>query len=195
MLTIKNNNSETTIIKKSKFISFLFFIENEEEALNILSNTKLKYNDATHVCYCYICNGKIRFSDDSEPSNTAGMPIYNVLKNNNLNHVLAIVVRYFGGIKLGAGGLVRAYSNCISNLVNNNIANIKDGYLVEITFDYNQTKNIEYILNKQTIINKNYDNLITFEFKVNKVDFDNIKNALANLIINFKIKKDILLKD
>ena len=109
MKSIKFNIENEFIIKKSKFITKLYFVTSEIEIKNILDENKTEYKDATHICYAYILNNVERFNDDSEPSGTAGMPILNVLKNNNLNNVLCIVIRYFGGIKLGAGGLIRAY--------------------------------------------------------------------------------------
>lgn len=194
MYTIKNNIENTKIIKKSKFITKVFFIQSVDEAVKIINNTKVKYSDATHICYSYICDNNIKFSDDNEPANTAGMPIYNVLKKNNLNHVLAIVIRYFGGIKLGAGGLVRAYSNCVSEIIQNNFTTIIPGYLIEIEFDYNNIKDVEYILKDYEIIYKNYDINIIFNFKCTTNDFDNLKNVLNDYVNKIEIKKDIIIK-
>lgn len=194
MNTIKNNMQSIKIIKKSKFITKIFFVQNVDEALKFINDTKTEYSDATHVCYSYICDNNIKFSDDNEPSNTAGMPIYNVLKNNNLNHVLAIVVRYFGGIKLGAGGLVRAYSNCVSEIIQNNLTKIIKGYLIEIAFDYNNIKEIEYILKDYEIIYKNYDINIVFNFKCSSNDFDTLRYKLNDYVDEIEIKKDIIMK-
>ena len=194
MNTIKNNMQSIKIIKKSKFITKIFFIQNVDEALKFINDTKTEYSDATHVCYGYICDNNIKFSDDNEPSNTAGMPIYNVLKNNNLNHVLAIVIRYFGGIKLGAGGLVRAYSNCVSEIIQNNLTKIIPGYLIEIAFDYNNIKEIEYILKDYEIIYKNYDINIVFNFKCSSNDFDTLRYKLNDYVDEIEIKKDIIMK-
>lgn len=194
MNTIKNNMQSIKIIKKSKFITKIFFVQNVDEALKFINDTKTEYSDATHVCYGYICDNNIKFSDDNEPSNTAGMPIYNVLKNNNLNHVLAIVVRYFGGIKLGAGGLVRAYSNCVSEIIQNNLTKIIKGYLIEIAFDYNNIKEIEYILKDYEIIYKNYDINIVFNFKCSSNDFDTLRYKLNDYVDEIEIKKDIIMK-
>ncbi len=191
MFSIKNNLENEFIIKKSKFIGKAFFVNNKDEALNILNNIKEKYNDATHICYCYIIDNIIKFSDDNEPSNTAGIPIYNVLKNNNLNHVLAIVIRYFGGVKLGAGGLVRAYSNCVSSLVKDNIIEIKSGYRVKIRFNYSKIKDVEYILKNYSIVNKNYDEDISITFDIDIDSYAIIKNELKNIISNIEIIDNI----
>ena len=169
MYSIKNNISNTIIIKKSKFITYLYKVNNIEEINNILKEIKTKYNDSTHTCYAYIVNGHEKVSDDGEPSGTAGMPILNVLKKNSLTNVLAIVVRYFGGIKLGAGGLLRAYSNSITDaLKQTQIIELEYGYLVEITFKHENIKLIDYMLSNKNIIKKSYEEDITYEFYLNK---------------------------
>ena len=102
------------VINRSRFISQCFPVKTEEEALLRLSEVKKQYPDATHVCYAYRIGENsetTRFSDAGEPSGTAGMPILEVLKAKGLTYVLCTVTRYFGGILLGAGGLVRAYSS------------------------------------------------------------------------------------
>lgn len=97
-------------IKKSKFIGLCYEIATEEEAKEILEDLKIKHKKARHLPYAYKVKNTARKSDDKEPSNTAGLPIYNILEHKNLNNHLVVVVRYFGGTKLGAGGLLRAYS-------------------------------------------------------------------------------------
>lgn len=105
------------IIEKSKFIATSRHVCGEEEAKAFIAEISKKYSDATHNCYAYISDnlGNFpRFSDDGEPQGTAGMPMLEVLKNNKLYEVAVVVTRYFGGIKLGAGGLVRAYSGAVA---------------------------------------------------------------------------------
>ena len=114
MKTIKEIYTSTIIIQKSEFICHIFPVNTVEEANTHLANIRKKYYDATHNCYAYIYgdNGEYaRCSDDGEPSQTAGVVILDVLKKNELTNCLAVVTRYFGGIKLGASGLVRAYSS------------------------------------------------------------------------------------
>ena len=111
---IKNNE---IIIKKSKFLGFLYEISNLEEIKEILNNLKKEHKKATHICYAYKVGVNAKYSDDGEPNGTAGKPIYNIIEKKNLNNILIVVIRYFGGIKLGAGGLFRAYSNCASELL------------------------------------------------------------------------------
>ena len=104
-------NEYTLEIKKSKFVGYYYQVESIEEIEIILENLKKEHKKAKHFPYAYKINGQIKKSDDKEPSGTAGMPILNIIDRNNLNYALIVIVRYFGGIKLGAGGLLRAYSN------------------------------------------------------------------------------------
>ena len=172
MKSIDKNIEETFIINKSKFITKLFKVENEDEATDTLIKLKHEYSDATHICYAYIINNIKRFNDDGEPSGTAGMPILGVLENNNLDYVLAVVIRYFGGIKLGAGGLVRAYSHCVSNLVKDNIVEYKLGMQIEIIFNYDQIKEIDNLLKDEEIVEKYFDEKIKYIVNVkNKIVF------------------------
>src|SRR6056297_904309 len=106
------------IEKKSKFIGLLFHIGQVDKVSVCLEKVKQDYPGANHYVYAYIINqNKQKASDDGEPQRTAGYPVLDVLNKNQLNDVLAIVIRYFGGIKLGAGGLIRAYSSTISNTI------------------------------------------------------------------------------
>lgn len=120
--SIKENSTFELVEKKSKFIGQAFIVENVEEAEEIIKTTKKKYYDARHNCYAYRILKKDeiiqKFSDDGEPSSTAGAPILNILEKNNLVNVLVIVTRYFGGILLGTGGLVKAYSESALNVIN-----------------------------------------------------------------------------
>lgn len=186
MNTIKANLTKTFIIKKSKFITKVYFINNCDEANNILKKLKEEFRDATHICYAYVCNNVIKFSDDGEPSNTAGMPILNILNKNNLNHTLAVVVRYFGGIKLGAGGLFRAYSNCVAETIKDNIVEEEIGCLIEISFGYEYTKEVEYILKNLNILDKEYKELTTIKFLCSKNDEQNLKKMLKSYIQSYK---------
>jgi len=165
MYSIKESLENTIIIKKSKFITKLYKINDTEEINNILDKLKKEYKDSTHICYAYILNGLEKCSDDGEPSGTAGLPILNILKKNNLTNILAVVIRYFGGIKLGAGGLVRAYSNSVNDTLKlTNIIELEEGYLVELEFSYDQVKLVDYMLNNKTIISKEYNDNIIYKF-------------------------------
>ncbi len=186
MKSIEKNTQETYIINKSKFITKLYRINNEEDAINILEGLKKEYKDATHICYAYIVGNIKRFNDDGEPGGTAGIPILNVLENNELDYILAIVIRYFGGIKLGAGGLVRAYSNSVSETIKNNITEYMLGKQIKITFDYNNVKEIDNLLKNEEIISKEFNEQITY--------IVNIKNINLPEYVKTDTIKDIYVK-
>ena len=193
MKTIKYNITHKYIIQKSKFISMLYQVNNEEEVINILNRLKLEYKDATHICYAYIINNIKRFQDDGEPSGTAGMPILNVLENQKLNLILAVVIRYFGGIKLGAGGLVRAYTtSVVEALENQDLGEIVSGYKVTITFKYNNSKLVDNTLKNYQIINKEFNSEITYIVNIPKTEYIKIENIIENNVHSIK-KEDIVL--
>ena len=188
MYSIQKNVENTIIIKKSKFICKLYRINNLEEINNILEKLKKEYNDSTHICYAYIIDGKEKCNDNGEPSGTAGMPILNVLKKNNLDHILAVVIRYFGGIKLGAGGLTRAYSNSTIEAINNSkIIELVKGYYIQIEFDFSQKKTVDYILNNISIKEITFDTNIIYKLYLSNQD---IINELKNNVINLTILED-----
>lgn len=189
MFTVKNVEN-IIIINKSKFITNIFSVDNLDEINYYLDLIKNKYKDATHHCYAYILDNTKRFNDDNEPSGTAGMPILDCLEKNNLNHVLCIVTRYFGGIKLGAGGLVRAYSNSTSSAIKNTtIMELISGYQVLIKFSYNKIDEIDKILENYEILEKNFDNEVSY---ITNID-ESTKEKLEN-ITELEIKKEIIIR-
>lgn len=108
------------VINKSRFIAYKFNLQNLEQVKQILANLKQEHKKATHICYAYVFNiGTVseKAFDDGEPNGTAGYPILNVIKKKNLANTMIVVVRYFGGIKLGAGGLTRAYTKACAAVV------------------------------------------------------------------------------
>ena len=110
-------NTCTLEVKKSKFIAYYYEVNSKEEVDIILKNTKLEHKKARHIPYAYKIDNIIKKSDDKEPSNTAGTPIYNIIIQNNLNNILILVVRYFGGTLLGAGLLTRTYLNSAKEVI------------------------------------------------------------------------------
>lgn len=110
-------NTYTLEIKKSKFIAYYYEISNKDEIEFILNTLKKEHKKARHIPYAYKLDNIIKKSDDKEPSNTAGTPIYNIIMQNNLNNKLICIVRYFGGIKLGAGLLTRSYLNSAKEVI------------------------------------------------------------------------------
>ena len=176
--------------KKSKFISIIFHIETEEDFNNKLNDIKIKYPKATHYVYAYKLIDTARMNDDGEPSGTGALPIMNVIDKENLINIGIIVVRYFGGTKLGAGGLIRAYSKAASKLIDKDRLNVlEDGYLIDIELKFSDLKDIEYIVNttNSKIINKSFDNTIIYTIEVKK------KNINSFDKYNYKIKKDTMI--
>lgn len=116
MITIKGQAESSIVIKKSKFLGLACRINNEQEAQDFLTQRRKQHYDATHNCFAYVLeNGIMRYSDDGEPQGTAGLPMLEVIKRSGLSNVLTVSTRYFGGTLLGAGGLVRAYTQSASS--------------------------------------------------------------------------------
>ena len=199
--TIQEKTSDILIVEKSKFITYFYPCDNKSEAERIISEVRSLHPDATHVCYGYIIYDEsliYKSSDDGEPSQTAGAPILNVLKKNALTNVICLVVRYFGGIKLGAGGLTRTYSNAASNcLIKCNIVNLIDAYSFEIRFAYDKTKIIDKILDneKYVIIDKQYDLNVTYKIQVlDEASIDLLKDKISYLNVEFSNKQLIQIR-
>ena len=194
MYTINDINN-TYIIKKSKFITYLYNVNNVSEINSILDKLKKEYKDSTHICYAYILTSTEKCSDDGEPSGTAGLPILNILKKNNLMNTLAVVIRYFGGIKLGAGGLTRAYSNSVNDTIKlTNIVTLEEKYIVELTFNYDNLKLVDYMLNDKTIIDKKYDDNIVYTFYLDQDELSFI-SELEKIAIHVSLKDKTLVKN
>ena len=141
--------------KKSRFIAHVYPIQEEEEALEYIEKLKKQYWDARHNCYAYVIGAKQelqRFSDDGEPSGTAGKPILEVLLGEELHNTLVVVTRYFGGTLLGTGGLVRAYSAATKEGISNSVVTERcQGRKVSIKTDYNGLGKLQYIMGEMDI--------------------------------------------
>ena len=187
MKTIKENTISKYEINKSIFICCLYKINSIDEVKTYLEEAKNNFKDATHYTYAYIIDEARKSSDDGEPGGTAGVPIMEVLLKHELNYVLCIVIRYFGGIKLGTGGLVRAYrkSACIG-INNSTLLNLVDGYKIEITASYEEQKNIENLIKNYTF-SKTYTDIVKYELNIKQDDINilNCKN------VNYKILKTL----
>ena len=180
MYTVKENITNELIINKSRFITHIYKVTSKDEVDTILSTLKKEFKDATHLCYAYILGNIKKANDDGEPLHTAGIPILSVLENKDLNNLLAVVIRYFGGIKLGAGGLVRAYSNSISKALDKTILiPITKEIKVRIEFGYKDIDNINYILKDYKITYKEFDSNIIYEFIYEENNFpENLDNYI-----------------
>ena len=191
LLSIKNNNIYEEIIKYSRFISLMFKVNSKNEINYYLDKVKKDYPNATHYCYGYVIDNDIRSSDNGEPSGTAGNPILNQITSNNLNYVLIIVVRYFGGVKLGAGPLTRAYAKLAREVITKeNIITLVKGYDINISFNYNDIKNIDYILTNSRILSKEFNDNVIYNVYVNKDTLDKLSNYNVNVNKEIYIEKE-----
>lgn len=193
-ITIKENAETKIIEKKSKFIANLFYVENISQAEIKIKEIRKKYFDAKHHCFAYriLENEMIieKSSDDGEPSGTAGQPMLSILKNNNLVNVIIIVTRYFGGILLGTGGLVKAYSESLLEAIKETtkVKKIK-GYELEVSLEYSDFENFKYYCKNKDI---NIKDVKYIEYIVCKIELE--ADAKSILIGDFASKK-IKLKD
>ena len=186
-ITIKEDSYDEFVEKKSTFITHLVRVTNEEEAREFIQKMKKKHYDATHVCSCYVVgdNNEItRANDDGEPSGTAGAPMLDVLIKNEIKNVCATVIRYFGGTKLGTGGLVRAYGGGVINALKNaTLVERKDALEIRLELDYGLSGKIEYEIEKTNFIvnNLEYTDKIIYTIYVMEEDYESFQSWIANL--------------
>lgn len=192
--TILENTSAQIVEKKSKFIANIYYVQSQEEVENILKEIRKKYYNARHNCYAYSIltnNGIVnKMSDDGEPSGTAGAPMLNIITKNELTNILVVVTRYFGGILLGTGGLVKAYSEAtMQALEKATIVNEEIGYEVEITVLYNEWEKVKYYLEKSNIliIDVKYNEKIVSKIEVTEKEKNKIKELIDEC--SLKIEK------
>ena len=183
--TIKEDGQVQEEIKKSRFICYAKRVYSEEEARDFITAIKKEHYKATHNCSAFIVGERSeikRTSDDGEPSGTAGVPMLGVLENHNLTNVCVVVTRYFGGIKLGAGGLIRAYAGSVALAVKEiSIIEIKEQAGIAIQMSYAQYQEYSNFLreHKLTEIETNFTDQIDTIIYVDKEEKENIKSALV----------------
>ncbi len=188
MKTVKNECFIEFEEKKSKFIGYIKPVSTKEEAEEFIRNIKSKHRDATHNCSAYkILNEKefFKMDDDGEPSGTAGKPIGDTIKNMKVENVVIVVTRYFGGIKLGAGGLIRAYSRAAKEAIL--FAEIIDYIkteIITIQFLYEKSSEIDKLIEKYngTLLDKVFSDRITYKLKINSDFIEEIKKY-GNIMI------------
>mgnify|MGYP003309556040 CR=1 FL=1 len=189
MKTVKEFSTYLYEIKKSKFITLLYQIDDISKVNFYLDKAKELYKDATHYCFAYKVNGIQKFSDDGEPGGTAGLPIIEVLNKRELDNILCIVIRYFGGIKLGAGGLVRAYSKAVRDALDNSeIISLVKGYLISIIVNYDEQKQLDYLFGNR-IIKKDFNEKIIYYIEIKEEDISLLNN------INYEILEERMIKE
>lgn len=186
MKRVHKDGSAQITEKKIPVYGDVYNIENEEDALYYINETKKKYWDARHHCYAYIIgnNNEIkRFSDDGEPSGTAGKPILDVLDKSGIANCLIIVTRYFGGTLLGTGGLIRAYSEAAkSGIEASGIMEVKKGIQAQIDADYNSFGKIQYMCMERNIIitDTEYGENVHINMIIEESEYAHFQKAVAD---------------
>ena len=185
--TLMKRGCDEFIVNKSRFIGYGAPAETEEEALAFLAEIRKKHADATHNCYAYIIGrnmGVMRYSDDGEPGGTAGMPIIEVMKNRGVVNACVVVTRYFGGVLLGAGGLVRAYTQGAVTAIDAcgiGVMHPTARYMVDVS--YPMLSRVEYFLKSAPVIveDKDFSDVITLTLLVKCADEDKLLADLTQL--------------
>ncbi len=190
--TVNGEKENTNVIERSKFICNIKGVENEEDAKKFIESIRKRHSLATHNCYAYIADDKglvQKFSDDGEPQGTAGLPMLEVLKNRRMFRTVAVVTRYFGGIKLGTGGLTRAYGGAVVDCLDvAKISKMCESILVSISPDYEGYSRLLKLLNDQniTVLNTDFNNVVDVKIAI-KSDYFEVFNKRLLDAFNGKI--------
>jgi len=184
MKSIKEQIISKEIISKSKFINYLIPVSNLEETTSKLNELRKLYNDASHHCFAYILgnNQEIqKYSDDGEPSKTAGLPILEVMKKHNLTNVLSVTIRYYGGTNLGAGGLTRAYTrSCATSVSKSTFTSLTNYTHLSVTISFDHIGHVEkYIRDNFELINTTYDNSVNYLVNVESSKASIFKDSIT----------------
>lgn len=185
-ITIKDRAENSFIEKHSEFIGYLAPVTTNDEAISFINEIKSKHRKATHNVYAYILrdNNIVRYSDDGEPQGTAGVPVLDVLQKKGLTDICCVVTRYFGGILLGGGGLVRAYSHATSIAIENAIIMDMCGcYQLKFSIDYNLYGKINYILPDfyVKILDTSFTDCVTITLLVKVEHYKSLNNKLIDV--------------
>jgi uncharacterized YigZ family protein len=203
--TIEEESAAELVEKKSRFIALAVHVETEEEALSIIEDLRKRYYDARHNCYAYRlgASGEIaKSSDDGEPSGTAGRPMMDILVKKDLTDILVVVTRYFGGVLLGTGGLVRAYSGALSMALDNaDVVTMIPVQLEKLKLAYSEIGKIKYILNESDvrIIDEQYGSDVELKVAVPTTAFGKLASALkeatsGEILLDYDIENVVYLK-
>lgn len=199
-LCVLGKNRIEYIIQKSKFIATCFEIESVEDATNKLAEVKKEFADATHNCYAYILKGEqnyTKYSDDGEPQGTAGLPILETIKAKELMNVLVVVTRYFGGIKLGTGGLVRAYTeSTVRGLNEANVVSNEFSCFYKVVLDFTIYSKIQKVFyaDEVALFNTEYSDCVTLEIAVKEESSTSFLENLSELTLG-KANTELIKKD
>lgn len=195
--TIKDECSAEITEKKSKFICNVFHVESVQEAEDKLNIIRKKYHDARHNCYVYkvVEEDAFKASDDGEPSGTAGVPMLNIVNGRNLSNILVVVTRYFGGILLGTGGLVRAYSLATTTaLDDSNIIKQEIGLEASFNVEYKELEEVKYHLKNRNIVISGQEYLENVKVFVEGREEDILKLQNEKLSERVELKDFVVLK-
>ena len=195
--TIKDECSAEITEKKSKFICNVFHVESVQEAEDKLNIIRKKYHDARHNCYVYkvVEEDAFKASDDGEPSGTAGVPMLNIVNGRNLSNILVVVTRYFGGILLGTGGLVRAYSLATTTaLDDSNIIKQEMGLEASFNVEYKELEEVRYHLKNRNIVISGQEYLENVKLFVEGREEDILKLQNEKLSERVELKDFVVLK-
>lgn len=195
--TIKDECSAEITEKKSKFICNVFHVESVQEAEDKLNIVRKKYHDARHNCYVYkvVEEDAFKASDDGEPSGTAGVPMLNIVNGRNLSNILVVVTRYFGGILLGTGGLVRAYSLATTTaLDDSNIIKQEMGLEASFNVEYKELEEVRYHLKNRNIVISGQEYLENVKVFVEGREEDILKLQNEKLSERVELKDFVVLK-
>ena len=198
ILTIKEEYEDKIEVSKSQFYSFLIPLSSEEEVPLLIKEKRMQFVKARHVCYAYIFNSNYKYSDDGEPSGTAGKPLYELLNKNNLTNCILIVVRIFGGVLLGAGRLLRTYvESGLNSIKKANKFEIYYEFLIKLEIKLENINVIKGYLVKYKYEIKNviYDEISTIEFYSSNDAIKELNNNFYGMILQSEIKKVERLKE
>lgn len=195
MQTIKRETKNEIIVNRSKFITIFLRLDEVSLVKVTVETIKKLYPDATHYSYAYIIGQQTHASDDGEPNGTAGLPILNVLRREHLSNVLCLVIRYYGGIKLGVGPLARAYTKAVTlALYESEKINLVKGLRLVITFDYSNTKAIDYLLKDLIIVNQDFNEHVTYSILISNDYYEKIKDELVMLANTIYEKENVFIE-
>ncbi|MBF2173750.1 YigZ family protein [Staphylococcus epidermidis] len=199
IITIKQAHSIENVISKSRFIAYIKPVSTENEAKAFIDEIKTKRKDATHNCSAYTVGPEMNIqkaNDDGEPSGTAGIPMLEILKKQEIHNVCVVVTRYFGGIKLGAGGLIRAYSGAVRDVIYDiGRVELREAIPVTVTLDYDQTGKFEYELASTTFLLREqfYTDKVSYQIDVVKNEYDAFIDFLNRITSgNYDLKQEDL---
>lgn len=197
IITIKQAHSIENVISKSRFIAYIKPVSTENEAKAFIDEIKIKHKDATHNCSAYTVGPEMNIqkaNDDGEPSGTAGIPMLEILKKLEIHNVCVVVTRYFGGIKLGAGGLIRAYSGAVRDAIYDiGRVELREAIPVTVTLDYDQTGKFEYELASTTFLLREqfYTDKVSYQIDVVKNEYDTFIDFLNRITSgNYDLKQE-----